>query len=450
MRVLFTTVPTKAPGFHRTALAWALRAAGHEVCLANRPNLVEDITRTGLTAVPVGTPFHPDDYLADSERQLAEAGGEGDYPDPEQLMHMDELRPELLDYTYMQGVFTTMTTLVFRPFCPTEVVDELVSFAREWRPDLVLWDPFVFAGPVVAKAVGAAHARLLYGLDLIGHMREHYLDAVRKRPAELREDPVEEWLGPVLDRYDTAFSEDVVTGQWTIDPVPTSMRLPVDLPYLPMRHIPYNGRAVIPHWLTEPPERPRVCLTLGLPHPEVTGGDRLPVEPVLEAMAGVDAEVIAVSETGRLAGVRAVPDNVRLVDHVPLNELLPSCSAIVHQGDVWTLHTAFAHGVPQVVLPGDLWDIPMRADQVQEAGVGLRPLDVAGVTAGEVREMVVRVLTDPAFARRAAALRDEMVATPAPRDLVPVLEKLTAEHRGGGRPHGDRGRRKGTTCESSS
>ncbi|MEE4424140.1 activator-dependent family glycosyltransferase [Streptomyces bugieae] len=430
MRVLFLTLPAKAHLYPQVPLAWALRAAGHEVCVAGNPDLTAEIARTGLTAVPVGAALDQAGMVEQNqEREREQSALSGDGPDPEELLKWTELEPGALDHTALQGLFTVATTLVFRTYSPDRTLDELVAFAREWRPDLVIWDTLVLAGPVVAKAVGAAHARLLYGLDLIGHMREQYLHGLDARPLPLREDPVEEWLGPVLDRYDTAFSEDVVTGQWTIDPVPTSMRLPVDLPYLPMRHIPYNGRAVIPHWLTEPPERPRVCLTLGLSLREVLGGDRASVRTLLDAVADLDLEVVATLDAEQLSGVSRLPDNVRAFDFVPLNELLPSCSAIVHQGGFGQVQTALAHGVPQLSLPNGQWDTVPRAQQIQDSGVGLRAADVDHCKAGDLRQMLVRLVEEPAFARTAAAVRGEMLATPAPHDIVPVLERLTAEHR---------------------
>ncbi len=172
-----------------------------------------------------------------------------------------------------------------------------------------------------------------------------------------------------------------------------------------------------------------MCLSLNLPHPEVTGGAGVPVDAVLEAVAGLDVEVVA-QETPLLRRASGeLPANVRLIDAGTLNELLPSCSAIIHQSDVWTLHSAFAHGVPQLVLPGKLWDIPMRAAQVHEAGIGLAVPDAERAGAAELRALLLRVLQEPSFARNAARLQAEMASAPAPSDTVSRLEELVARHR---------------------
>ncbi|GAA2617608.1 activator-dependent family glycosyltransferase [Actinomadura fulvescens] len=423
MRVLFFAPPAKVHIFAQVPIAWALRAAGHEVRAANRPNMLDDITRAGLAAVPVGPSFDPGSFAAAEEREPLP------WESWQEVLEFAELRPERLTYDYMHAVFAAWT-LVFQGVSPPEVVNDLVRYARAWKPDLVVWDTLAFAGPVAARACGAAHARVMFGLDVIGRMRGTYLEAVRQRPAELREDPLEEWLSPVLAQHG-GFDEDVVMGQWTVDPLPTSLRLEVDHHYVPMRHVPYHGPAAVPGWLLEPPKRRRVCLTLGLSVREVLGGDRVSIGSLLEAVADLDAEVVATLNDDQLAGISRLPDNVRAVDFVPLNELLPSCSAILHQGGFGTLQAATTHGVPQVILPpraGD-WDSRIWAHRVQDAGAGLSAPDSRQVTAGEVRAMLDRVLAEPSFQAGADRLRTEMVGTPAPREVVPVLERLTTRCR---------------------
>jgi hypothetical protein len=42
---------------------------------------------------------------------------------------------------------------------------------------------------------------------------------------------------------------------------------------------------------------------------------------------------------------------VRVVDFVPLNALLPTCSAVVHHGGSGTFAAVLEHGVPQLIIP---------------------------------------------------------------------------------------------------
>jgi L-desosaminyltransferase/glycosyltransferase DesVII/desosaminyltransferase OleGI len=49
-----------------------------------------------------------------------------------------------------------------------------------------------------------------------------------------------------------------------------------------------------------------------------------------------------------------------------------------------------------------------------------------------VRAAVRRLLTEPAFARAAGRLREEIESVPSPNQLVPKIEELVAAHRGRG------------------
>jgi L-2-deoxyfucosyltransferase len=167
---------------------------------------------------------------------------------------------------------------------------------------------------------------------------------------------------------------------------------------------------------------------LGVSHREVLGGDRVRVGEVLEGLAGLDVEVVATLDASQVGGVR-VPENVRLVDFVPLDVLLPSCSAVVHHGGAGTFQTALWHGVPQVIVPDMRWDTAAKADRLVGCGAGLRVDDVDGLSAVGVRGLVERVLDEPVFAQRAAGLRREMMAMPSPAAVVRVLERLTEQHR---------------------
>ncbi|MFE7662049.1 nucleotide disphospho-sugar-binding domain-containing protein [Streptomyces celluloflavus] len=53
-----------------------------------------------------------------------------------------------------------------------------------------------------------------------------------------------------------------------------------------------------------------------------------------------------------------------MVDFIPLDALLPSCSATVHRGGFGTAQNALVHGAPQVVVPNDPWDFHPRAELI--------------------------------------------------------------------------------------
>jgi glycosyltransferase (activator-dependent family) len=429
MRVLFTVFAAKPHFYNLVPLAWSLRAAGHEVCVASQPDLAETIAATGLTAVPVG------EELNMVRAFQGEESDEGGAP-WHRLTGLSELDPAKLTWNYVLGVFTIGCSMEYEYLAGQSMVDDLVEFARGWQPDLVVWDALTFAGGIAAAACGAAHARVLFGQDYVYRMYQDYLDLLAAQPEAQRDDPVTDWLTGRLARYDCEFDPDraleLMTGQWTIDPTPPWMQLRLDLPYVPVRYVPFNGPSTVPDWVHEPPERPRVCLSLGVSARELFGGDQmggddlLTVADLLDALADFDIELIATLNAEQLASVSRLPDNVRAVDFIPLNELLPSCAAIIHHGGFGTTGNVLVHGVPNIVIPAPWWDAARLAKLLEDRGAGLL-LEHADLTRDSLRDKLSRLLTEPSFRQAAGAVRDELHLVPSPHELVPRLERLSAQ-----------------------
>lgn len=429
MKVLFVTHANRSHLYFMTPLAWALRIAGHQVRVAGQPEIVEEITRAGLLAVSAGKPTRALDNMPDDPPGTESERGPGPVVSGRQPMPIQQ------DYARQDplGELHDITWNGYTLFSPESMIEDLVRFARGWKPDLVIWDAITFAGPIAARACGAAHARMLFGTDAMSQLR----NAIRERDGspgtELTTDPIRDWLQPILERYDCEFGEDVVSGQWTIDPMPPWHWRPPGAQYLLMRHVPYNGAMEVPEWLYEKPARKRVCVTLGITNREYFGAEASAAE-LLGALADLDIEVIATLDAKQLGSLPEIPDNLRVVDFVPMGALLPSCSAVIHHGGGGTFAAAVEHGVPQLLVPGTYWCIAWwgaisQANGLTENGAGLFVADSDHLTAEAVREDLVRVLDDPSFAENARRLRDESMAAPTPSELVPVLLGLTAAHR---------------------
>nr|AHA82002.1 Arm33 [uncultured bacterium] len=430
MKVMLTCFAAPTHYYSLVPLAWALCTAGHEVRVVSQPDLVDTITGSGITAVQVGQAgwFGGDPWAPDLLGQVFP--GSLDYVRDFDYTGRDPANwnwRKLLELEYVAScvMYATMNS--------DPMIDELAAFARDWQPDLVIWEMYTFAGAIAAQASGAAHARFLWGPDIALRARHAMLRFAEAQPPEYRDDPTAEWLGACSARFGGEFDEELVTGQWTIDITPPSMRLDVDVRTLGVRYIPYNGPSVVPDWLRTPPERPRICLTLGLTSrsdgqavdalDEVLGSVRL--ADLLDAVRDLDAEIIATLDPAQLTAID-LPDNVRAVGFVPLNDLLPTCAAVLHQGGSGTRSTAEVHGVPQLMLT-DPWDA-VRGQAVQRCHAGLT-LPRAEVTADNLRDSLQRLLKDPSFATGARRVQQEILAQPTPNQLVPRLEELTAAHR---------------------
>jgi glycosyltransferase (activator-dependent family) len=423
MKVMFTCFAHDTHYFTVVPMAWALRAAGHEVRIVSQADLTGTITGSGLTAAPVSPPG-----WADSDPRAPELFERIYLPGTRHVQYFDFTGRDRRQWTweYLLGVEKVMVAALYASMNSDALIEGSVEFARRWQPDLVVAETYTFAGAVAARAVNAAHARMIWGPDNARRARLAFLAHAAAQPPEHREDPTAEWLDAVLARYGCRFDEDVLTGHWTIDTTPPSARLDTGVHTVGVRYVPYNGSAVVPDFLPGQAPRRRVCLSFGLAD-RAAGRPVSSLAEILDAVADIDAEFIATLDATQLSEVRSVPDNVRVHDFVPLNDLLPTCSAIVHQGGVGTRSTAEIHGVPQLML-GDGWDSDLKGEHVERVGAGLY-LPMSELTAAGFRDRVLRLLDDPSFTEGAERLRQEVLAEPSPSEVVPLIEKLTEEHR---------------------
>ncbi|GHH51076.1 glycosyltransferase [Streptomyces candidus] len=415
MRIMFAIWPMAAHLYPGVPLAQALQSAGHEVCVASHPLLTPTVTAAGLTAVEIGTPdtmaplSAAEDFMPDEEEsnQLLAA-----------LVSDPADRPAAEMFTLLLGAVRMYNTV--RTDSPSPGVDDVVAFARNWRPDLIVWEQWP-AAAVAARLCGAAHARLLCGPDYWAWGRERSL-------ASGAADPTAQIVAPIARRYGLEVDEELVLGQWTIDPTPAALRLPTTEPrVVSMRRVPAAGGAVLPRWLTETPQRPRVAVTLGTSGRALNYTDGHLLADVLEAVGGLDAEVVATFDALQLEGQK-VPANTRTLDFVPLSALLGTCEAVVHHGGGGTFAAAVAQKVPQLIETSGELECAAYADYVTGRSGGLA-LNHSRQSPREIRESIQRVLEEPLFRKGTDTLHAEWLAMPAPTELVPTMEKLTAQYR---------------------
>ncbi len=421
MRVVFSSMASKSHLFGLVPLAWAFRAAGHEVRVVASPALVEDITAAGLTAVPVGDDVDLVDFMTHAGYDII------DYV---RSLDFSEEDPSTLTWQHQLGMQTVLTPTFYALMSSDSLADGLLEFCRSWKPDLIVWEPLTFAASVVAEVLDVPHARLLWGPDIAVRARQRFLALREEQPEGLREDPLGEWLTWTMQRLagdrPVHFSERAVVGHWTIDPAPAPMRLDTGLDTVGMRYVDYNGPSTVPSWLfRDRPSRPRVCLTLGISSRENDIG-QVPVADLLQALGDVDAEVVATFDEDQLAGVERLPDNVRPVGFVPMHALLPTCAATVHHGGPGSWHTAAINGLPQVVLP-DGWDTGVRAARTEQVGAGIA-LPVPELTVEGLRDAIVAVLEQPSYADGARRLREAMLSEPTPAAVVEECVRRVEEH----------------------
>ncbi|NLU74343.1 DUF1205 domain-containing protein [Streptomyces sp. HNM0575] len=430
MRTLIAVAPLTAHLYPSIPLAWALQSAGHEVRVASNSGLVGQITAAGLTAVGLGERSSPPPPVTDEQlERFGDALGFEAGSDSDQLWRAI-------------GYYMVAAKTRYHPDEEgrQELADNLVGAARDWRPDLVIWDPACPVGAVAARECGAASARMMWGPDYIGWLRGRLVERAGDpaSAASPETDPLAELLAPVFGRFGHGFSEELLFGDFTIDPLPPLLPRREGLRRIPMRWVPYTGAAPVPEWLSRPPSRPRVCLSLGVTGRTVHDGPDARVMAAFEAVAGMDVEVVATVDAGQLGEDPKVPGNVRIVDYLPLTQLMPTCSAVIHHGGFGTFFAAAAHRVPQMIVMEELGSALNSTRYLEARGAGMA-LHSDGLTAAQVGGGLSRMLTEPSFQRGAAAVYADMTAAPGPGEIVPVLERMAAQYGAGRGAGADRG-----------
>ncbi|MFD8145428.1 nucleotide disphospho-sugar-binding domain-containing protein [Streptomyces sp. NPDC059708] len=401
MRVLLTSWSWPTHYYWLMPMAWACRAAGHEVLVAVPPAGVAGASRAGLPVVAVGSDFDELPVIAKYywSSPIAEISARGGEVDWERMRAAGE-RP--------LSVYALLSSFM---------QDDLLALTRSWRPDVMVYDAVNYAAPLVAAACGVPAVRQIWGVDFSSQLAPFAPEALARHRAR---------LGLAEDEGD-------VLGALTLDPCPPSMQLDDGIRRLPVRHPPYNGPGRAPRWLLERPRRPRVCVTWGtVSH---LFGERLfPLAGVLRALSGLDIEVVAAVSPRDRAELGPVPANTRVVENLPLHLFLSGCDLVVSHGGGGVVGAAIDAGVPQLT-------VPRTSEQV------LICRSLAGTGAGEMialddaspallREQVARLLGSAAHEDAARALMREARAQRPLSRTVADLEALAAARAAGGRTRG--------------
>jgi UDP:flavonoid glycosyltransferase YjiC (YdhE family) len=301
---------------------------------------------------------------------------------------------------------------------PTSVVvPDLLRFARQWRPQLLIADALVFAAPLVAAALDIPCVRYIWGPDMLRQIG--YPLQGQPTGADIRA----RWptgLVELFDRFGVAVRDDYATA--TVDPWPGSLQLPGTPGRVPMRFVPYNGAAASPEWVLDRPPRPRVCVTWGTSTTALGGDEAFLLPRVVEALTPLDVEVVLAVSAADREKLGEVPGNCRVAESLPLHLVLPTCDAIVNQAGAATMLTAACHGLPQVLIPMTA-ESPFNAANFSASGAAII-LEAAEASTETIGSAVTAALTDKTIRAAADKVRDEVAAAPPPAEVVRVLENL--------------------------
>ncbi|GHE70857.1 glycosyl transferase [Streptomyces longispororuber] len=390
MRVLVMTSPVPTHLTPMVPLAWALRAAGHEVLALCQPDVAATARGAGLNVTVVGGVY--DDI--GRRRRAAGAGAaeqrhrprdeSGKRPEPS----ADEGAPP---WAMFAARWRERMDHVLAP---------ALAAARGWRPDLILADPLEFAAPLVAGELGVPFVHHRWGVDAHGD----------ERWSRARE---------VLAPLTGAGMPDPAL---ILDPCPPGLQSPELSPGAGIRFVPYNGGGSRPS--------PRgcsegaVCVSFGTRALALGGAELL--RRTLRALSGPGAPgpVVVAAPAGTREGVGGAGDGVVFLEDVPLTLFLERCVLVVHHGGAGTALTSTAFGLPQLVLPQAPYLVE-HGERLAATGAGaLLREDEQGEH--RIRAAATALLSGPGPARAARGLASAAAAQPAPSAWVAPLERLAA------------------------
>lgn len=393
MKLMFLPLSVGTHVTLQIPLAWACRAAGHEVLFVTEQAGVGQCNRAGFPSRTVGGGSDFQKTAIEFFNRLGQQGPAA-------------MQPE---YGPAEAWIKTAQA----------TAGDLVAHVRQWQPDLLIADSMTYAAPVASENLGVPMVRTLWGPDwpATGLGLGGFSENQRQQGT---------WPQTMLDLYATYGAEpERDYAEFTIDQFPPGFSIDGLVNAVPMRHVPFNGPGLAPSWLAEGRTRRRVCVTWGTTTTTYLGGRGFHVPAIVDALRTLDVDVVLLLSARDRAMLGTIPDDVRCEVDVPLEDVVEHCDLMVSQGGASGIMAALTRGSPMVLVP-QFADQPTNARLIEEFGAGVVVDGNATFDAALVAAGVQRCLEDPRIGQRAEELAARWEEMPAPAQLVPALEGVAA------------------------
>ena len=381
VRIIFSCVPQTGHIMPLLPLAQAFAARGDDVTVASGPDAEAIVTSRGLAFRRVGPDFRS--WFGALRARTRGVPGAG------------------LDPSRVEGYFAPR---LFAEIGAALMVDELLELCRESRPDLVVFESYTFAAPLVAAVTGTRAVHHTIGPLIDPGILDLVADAMSPIWREFRLDvptAAGVYSGTTLTICPAALdpASHEVSGTQPLCPVPAPLvgppALPVEFP---------------------DPNRPLIYLTLGT----FSNNDLDLFRVVLDALQDAPVNVLAtIGRDNDPAALAPIPPDAVVTRFIPQAELLPHCTAVVHHAGAGTTFGTLAHGLPALALPQSADNFTI-AGRLSAAGVA-RTLMPGEVTGEAIRSALSAVLDDPTYGRSARQIADEIAVMPSARDVSALL-----------------------------
>lgn len=367
-------------------LASALRDAGHDVVFTSGTEVAGTLAEAGFELRPAGPDFAS---LVTAALQR--------YPDTSFATPQDQQR------FGFERLFSELRV--------EATVTEATRVAHAFAPDIILNEPADFVGPLVAALLDVPNVTLGVGLVLRDDWQRLAVAGVTGA-----------WEAMGL-----AAPADAGMYRWLyLNQLPRTLQR-TTLSSLPavqdLRPIVFGEHTSLPDDLQHlGRERPLVYVTFG-----TVFGDPAPLRAVIDDLCDADLDVLVTLGPDGDPDIFGAPGpHVVVRRFVPQGAVLRRCRLVVTHGGAGSVVGAVRFGVPVVVIPMGA-DQAENAERIVDIGAG-RVIEVSALRPGVIRSNVTELMADNAAYGVAAALRDEIVAMPAPADVVTVLEDLVSAH----------------------
>jgi MGT family glycosyltransferase len=168
------------------------------------------------------------------------------------------------------------------------------------------------------------------------------------------------------------------------------------------------------------PGRPFIYVSMGTMYNDEAGLYRACFRAFGDAGRDV---VMAVGHRVDRSTLIDVPANVTVREYVPQFAVLQQADLFITHGGINSAHEAMLCGVPMIVLPHAA-DHYIVASRVAAVGAGV-VLDRAEATVERLVELADRVLADPSYRERSAAVGASLRAAGGPARAADAIERLT-------------------------
>ena len=375
MRVLVTTTSGRGHFQPMFPLVRAMERADHEVRWACAAEVCPELREKGFDARPAGVYDLDPSPLHD--------------PPPEIAALPPQERP---DHVFAQ---------LFGPRRAEPMLDDLITIAEQWRPQILICEQGELAGPVAAARLGIPNVTHAFGRLLpearVARAGTAMADVWRAHGLQPR---------PFAGTYDHLY----------LDIYPPALQV-ADTAHAGVVQLIRPADPVE----RDPAAEPLVYITFGT----VFNGDLSLFVTALEAARKLDVRVVLTLGPGHDPNALGPqPPTVTVAEFIPQAQLLPACAAVVSHGGSGTFLAALAAGVPQVLLP-------QAADQFLNAEAGARggvaiAIPPDKLSPESVRAALERVLGDPSLRAAAQRAQAEISAMPSPDTVAEELERRYA------------------------